>query len=182
MEIHRGTVRMAILIGPLCFKIPRVDLWLQLCWDALIGVFHPSAWRHLRIDLRERWREFKRAIEHNLSEWSCWRVNRASHMARVYFSTGLFSVMARADGIKPHIKEWLAVLATLPAAAQGYLACIDPHTIDTPNIRKTKTGYRFIDYGCHKGYHDPRNANYNICGFLTIWRPELEAALKLPKE
>ncbi len=102
------------------------------------------------------------------------RKTHASYLAPTYLSLGILNVGGVRQGEIPATKEWLSVLRTLPGDAQEYLAWIDPHTIHPENIRKTESGYLWIDYGCTG---DPEAGS--ITHFLITWQSALEEKLQL---
>ncbi|MDO8492951.1 MAG: hypothetical protein Q7S19_00145 [bacterium] len=156
MEIHYGSFRAAILIGPLVIKIPNMQKILYKC------------------------RNFKTvrdlvfaAMQQNWSEYKCWLANKAGYLATVYFSLGLFSIVRRNYGVEPDKEEWAATLKSLPEDAYQYLFGVDFHSYHRHNIRRTSCGYQFIDYGATAG----DDGGHIITEFLTRWKPDLERIL-----
>jgi hypothetical protein len=152
-SIKYGSSRVAVIIGCLVFKFPRVQLWPFRPRRIVLAVIN--------------------GIITNLSEFYTYIDARATFLAPT-ISVGVMSVSFFEKGEIPSLEEMInQVWRRLSDRASEYMSNMDCHPIDFHNWRKGAKGYRLIDYG-----ENIQGGGYPLLGFIRKFKKELEALTK----
>lgn len=150
MQIKRGTTRVALIAFGLMFKFPA---------------FRQRTVHGFRFN-------YMRGLVANASEFATYILcEHASFLAPV-FSLGFVSIQRFEGGEKPTFDDIGTVFRKLPVDAQRLLMCMEGHPFTPQNFRRSKDGWRMIDYG------DSYSEGYPLSYFLRRFHKEFGEALK----
>lgn len=147
-QIHRGTYRVTILIGPVALKFVRPVFVLNL----IKGCLKVIGKKHFMARLENQFRQFRlrfaRGVMANVSEWATYSTTKAEYLAPTYFTLGIVNISRRQDGDKLTLKEIDALIEQIPERERNLWYSIEPHSVwEGTSWRKTPKGYVLVDYG-----------------------------------
>lgn len=152
MRIKYGSVRMALILGSLVIKVPRLRFPFHRFKEATEALL-TGRWRGISPQLGYIGYHFRTVIKQNWAEFRTWRSLRAEFLAPTYFSCGVLTIGRYIEGKQPDLYlDLLPLWKGLSPTARQEFEEVDPHsTCTTANILRTSNGYCFVDYGDSSG-------------------------------
>ncbi len=170
MRIKRGTTRVAVLAGSWVIKFPRISM-LGLDPRDTLHELRARNWSKARKQLGRHAYAFLRGVIANLTEFATWMRCRSPFLVPV-FSVGFFSIQRYEEGAPPERSELDERFRLLPGRARRLMEAIDPHSLDNPNWRKNRHGFRLLDYGDSFGV-----VGVPLSSFLVEWHVQITDVL-----
>ena len=147
MKIEGGNYRMVIVFHNYVIKLPYPSLFLKILKRLPKGILLKR--RGVGNDFKWAWLRFKKAVQNNISEYSCWRQTRAKFLAPTKICLGLINVQEREAGEVPSWEEVESILRRLSKGARRDVWTMDGHYFEPHNFLKNGQGWRLLDYGDH---------------------------------
>jgi|GEM_PF-1582986 len=169
IRVEYGTTRSVIIVGPIVIKFPKVLWYLKNIRSILLCLISG----HVSVDYivgchKLGWIILCNGITSNWTEYTTYIKTRASFLVPVFASCGLISIQLYEDGKVPSMDESIGIADALSKKCNLCLN-IDPHDFHSPeNWRKTRNGYKLIDYG-DKYYR----RSGPISGLILALHPEI---------
>jgi hypothetical protein len=150
MEIHHGTYRTTLLIGPFAIKFARM-IFITNFFNIfrIAKEIREVGWKYMEIEKIFTLTNLTRAWIANLTEWATFVRLRKSFLAPTYFSCGIFNISKRIKGEEIQSFEIIdGFMETLSNEDRTTIFKVSGHDfIDNSGRRKTKQGFVLVDYG-----------------------------------
>ncbi len=170
MEIHRGSYRLVILVGPFAIKLPHVPMLLSP-----VGMlFTPMKWKHLNVVTSIIIKNYILGVLANLMEYLITLTLRPSFTAPIYVSFGDVSIQQRTLGEPPSEQELRERWGRMSDLARDELYQVNGHDVHCANfIRQPDGNIKMVDYG-----GTLMVGNLSLIDFLIRHHAEVEQVLR----
>lgn len=152
ISVKKGTYRMAIILGPITFKIIKPIFFFRILKFFFKAVFYKKD----TLEYVFAYSNFKLCRSHvvrgffgNMTEFFTWLTVQKNFLAPTYFSCGFFSVQKTIRGEDVVCKYLIEkVLEQIPEKRQSVWWEVESHVMWlNTGWRKTSDGYVLVDYG-----------------------------------
>lgn len=150
MNIIKGQSRIAIIIGNLVFKFPRIfPLITALRASRFLtkGKSAKKAWRIISHMFKFAIIKILFHVKQNFNEYLLWRKLSPPFMPKTYFSLGIINIQAFVKGEHPTQRELWDIFAKIDKRTNNERRQVSTHCFDRKNIVKTKNGLMLVDGG-----------------------------------
>lgn len=152
ISIKRGTYRIAIILGPITFKIIKPIFFFEILKCFFKTVFYKkdtSEYVFAYSDFKLYRSRVIKGFFGNMTEFFTWLTVQKNFLAPTYFSCGFFNLQKTVHGEKVSCKELIdKIIQQISEKRQFAWWQVEAHILwENSGWRKTSDGYVLVDYG-----------------------------------